>query len=99
MSPNRHIMFTCHLYKLLFVRNGVPMPNKRYALVVRLWQVKGDCSSPATTNPILTEPSHCYHWRGAVQLAGDTQLHYFNSLQEMNQLIARLVDSPQEVED
>lgn len=82
------------------------MPNKRYALVVRLWQVKNNCPEPAaidsldaTTHPSLTEPSHCHHWRGAVQLAGDTQLHYFNSLPEMNQLIARLVDSPRTVEE
>lgn len=75
------------------------MSNKRYALVVRLWQVKGDCSSPAATNPILTEPTHCHHWRGVVQLAGDAQQHYFNSLQEMNQLIARLIDSPPAVEE
>lgn len=82
-------------------RNGVPMPNKRYALVVRLWQVKRDCTLSAVTNaldptahPALPEPMPCRHWRGAVQLAGEPHLHYFNSLQEMNQLIARLVDSP-----
>lgn len=83
-------------------RNGVIMPNKRYALVVRLWQVKRDCTLPVITNvldpttqPDLTDdPIVCRHWRGAVQVAGDPQLHYFNSLQEMNQLIAQLVNSP-----
>jgi len=82
------------------------MPNKRYALVVRLWQVKSDCTEPTTINSLdpatsatLIEPPRCQHWRGAVQLAGDTQLHYFNSLQEMNQLIARLVDSPTTAEE
>ncbi len=75
------------------------MPNKRYALVVRLWQVKGVQTGAAATNLlapsndlILPEPIVYHHWRGAVQLAGDTQLHYFNSLQELNQLIGRLVD-------
>jgi hypothetical protein len=75
------------------------MPNKRYALVVRLWQVKGEQTGSAATNLLApsndlvsTEPIVYHHWRGAVQLAGDTQLHYFNSLPELNQLIARLVD-------
>jgi|688.fasta_scaffold343189_2 hypothetical protein len=74
------------------------MPNKRYALVVRLWQVKGEQAGSAanllapSNDLILTEPIVYHHWRGAVQLAGDTQLHYFNSLPELNQLIARLVD-------
>lgn len=49
-------------------RDGVIMSNKRYALVVRLWQVKSDCTQPVTTNqldstlnPDLTEPAHCHH--------------------------------------
>lgn len=77
------------------------MPNKRYALVVRLWQVKGDCTQPdradpldPNTHPDLTDPIACRYWRDAVQLAGNTHLHCFNSLQGMNQLIARLVDNP-----
>lgn len=76
------------------------MPNKRFALVIRLWQVKAeqallaDVLSEFDSMAEVTEPPHCYHWRGAVQLAGDTRLHYFNSLQEMNQLIAQLVEPP-----
>lgn len=77
------------------------MANKRFALVVRLWQVKDDqtlfaASSLAEINSAsaITEPVPCYHWRGAVQLAGDTRLHYFNSLQEMYHLIAQIVEPP-----
>lgn len=77
------------------------MANKRFALVVRLWQVKDD--QPLFTTGALvksdsisaeTDLVHCYHWRGAVQVAGDTRLHYFNSLQEMHQLISHIVEPP-----
>lgn len=76
------------------------MPTKRFALVVRLWQVKDDPAlfaanlSELDNASAITVPSPCYHWRGAVQLAGDTRLHYFNSLQEMNHLITQLVEPP-----
>lgn len=76
------------------------MPNKRFALVVRLWQIKNDqpallaasTLSASDSASAETEPIPCYHWRGAIQLAGDTRLHYFNSLQEMYQLIAQIVE-------
>ncbi len=76
------------------------MPNKRYALIVRLWQVQGnsilDISSRADSDPTLEadvpQPIHAtHHWRGSLQLVGESKIHYFDSVQEITRLLEQMV--------
>lgn len=72
------------------------MPTKRYALVLRLWQVKTETlytDAPAWQDDRSADgEQQPYHWRGAVQVAGEEPIYYFDSWQTMHQLIEQLVN-------
>lgn len=80
------------------------MPNKRYALIVRLWQVQGNSildtpisgieSEPTIDDGVAQSTGFFPHWRGSIQLVGDTRVRYFDSLQEIAHLLAQLVAQP-----
>ena len=77
------------------------MPNKRYALIVRLWQVQGNsmldatlssAESELTTEIAVTQPTEfSSHWRGSIQVVGESKLRYFDSLHEITSLLEQLV--------
>ncbi|MFN8442822.1 MAG: hypothetical protein U0175_18745 [Caldilineaceae bacterium] len=79
------------------------MPNKRYALIVRLWQVQGNSMLDAALSSAESErtteadvaQSHEFapHWRGSIQLVGDSQIRYFDSLHEISHLLAQILPS------
>lgn len=80
------------------------MPNKRYALIVRLWQVQGNSLLDATISSAESEPiteasvaqphEFAPHWRGSIQLVGEPRIRYFDSLQEITHLLTQLVAQP-----